>query len=682
MRTVSLTVTLGLAIAAVAVATVAPPAGAADLPTVRVSRSGTGGDPNGHSDRPHLSGSGRFVAFDSVASNLVADDTNRAKDAFLFDATTGTTTRVSVGTSGEQANDASTLVSIGFGGRYVAYESLATNLVPSDTNAVSDVFLRDLQDGVTTRVSVASDGTQGDGFSTRPAMSADGRYIAFNSAARNLVSGDTNGAKDVFVRDLVAGTTERVSLSSTGQQGNATSIRPEISADGRYVAFVSDATNLVPNDANGARDVFVHDRETRQTLLVSMSTNATSASHASSRPSISPDGRYVAFQSRSSDLVNEPWNGKMQVYLRDLAQGTTKLISANLDGLPSKSDSSRGVVSDSGLYVAFNSFSADLIPSDTNSQGDAFVRDVQSGTTRRVSVNTTGAGPNGWSYRPEISADGRWVAYRSSASDVVFNDNNGAFDIFLVDTAALGDDTIPPDATVTTPTAGEVLADPATFLGQATDNVAVGGVDVAVKDVATNLWLHPDGSWGRYIRQPATLSSPGASSTDWSFTATLPDGEYALQVIAVDGVGNEDPDRPWVRFAVTSDGAVGSDEQPPDATVTSPTHGEVMSNPVVATGNATDDVAVSAVDASVRDVNAGLWLQADGTWSSSYARLPTELSDPDSPETAWSFTVELPAGDYALAITAVDAAGNTDPDKPWIRFSVTAPPDKKPRGPK
>jgi Tol biopolymer transport system component len=181
-------------------------------------------------------------------------------DVFVHDRVTGQTSRVSVSSSGEQGNGESRFPSLSADGRYVAFESLASNLVPSDTNGTPDVFIHDRVTGQMTRVSVSSSGEEGNGNSSEASVSANGRYVAFHSSASNLVPGDTNGTWDVFVHDRVTGQTSRVSVSSSGEQGNGNSYEANISPDGRYVAFGSAASNLVPGDTNGTPDVFVHDR--------------------------------------------------------------------------------------------------------------------------------------------------------------------------------------------------------------------------------------------------------------------------------------------------------------------------------------------------------------------------------------------------------------------------------------
>src|SRR5437660_5099931 len=252
--------------------------------TVRVSVASDGTEGNDVSLGSALSADGRFVAFDSAATDLVAGDTNLVSDVFVHDRQTGTTERVSVASDGAQGNGSSGLLSFAFppglsaDGRFVAFVSFATNLVAGDTNGATDVFVHDRQTGTTERVSVASDGTQGNAASAGFALSADGRFVAFHSTATNLVAGDTNGATDVFVHDRQTGTTERVSVDSDGTQGNGPSAGAALSADGGLVAFHGTATNLVAGDANGAYDVFVHDRAVSTTTTSTTQPATTSTS--------------------------------------------------------------------------------------------------------------------------------------------------------------------------------------------------------------------------------------------------------------------------------------------------------------------------------------------------------------------------------------------------------------------
>ena len=282
--------------------------GALGQTTERVSVSSSGTQGNKASSYPAISWDGLHVAFESDASNLVLGDAWGFKDAFVHDRLTGNTKLVSKDSSGNQGYGASTTVSVSEDGNYVAFVSYASNLVPDDTNGVSDIFVRDRQASTTERVSVDSSGNEGNGHSQDPSISGDGRYVAFSSYATNLVPGDSNGVQ-IYVHDRQTGATEQVSVDASGNAGNDDSNGPSISGDGRYVAFYSDATDLVPGDTNGRSDVFVHDRQTGTTERVSVDSSGNQGSSHSLSPSISVDGRYVAFHSKASNLVPGDTNG-------------------------------------------------------------------------------------------------------------------------------------------------------------------------------------------------------------------------------------------------------------------------------------------------------------------------------------------------------------------------------------
>jgi Tol biopolymer transport system component len=284
-----------------------------------VSLGPDGVQSNGDSDRQVVSADGRFVAFLSTASNLVPGDTNGEPDVFVHDRRTGSTRRVSVGTGGAQGNSVSDNPAISADGRFVAFASYASNLVRGDGNDDQDVFVRDRQAGTTARVSLGPGGAQGDFYSDNPALSANGRFVAFESGASNLVPGDSNGVLDVFVRDRQTGTTRRVSLGAAGAQGDEFSFGPAISADGRFVAFASVATNLVPGDTNGEADVFVRDRKAGTTRRVSFGLGSAQGNGESYAPALSADGRLVAFLSRATNLVPGDTNGVQDVFVRSLA---------------------------------------------------------------------------------------------------------------------------------------------------------------------------------------------------------------------------------------------------------------------------------------------------------------------------------------------------------------------------
>lgn len=382
------------------------------------------GQPAADASNPTISATGRYVAFTSI-STLDPGDTNGAHDIFVRDTASATTTRVSVSTAGTLANASSLLAAISANGRYVAFESLGTNLVTGDTNNNMDIFVRDTVAGTTTRVSVATAGTQGNLSSYEPAISADGRYVAFSSYSSNLVPSDTNGKEDVFVRDTVAGTTTRVSVGSGGTQSNDFSEFAAISADGRYVGFMSAATTLVTGDTNGVEDVFVRDSVAGTTTRVSVGPGGVEGNGGSQTSRLasafSADGRYVAFASGASNLVAGDTNGMFDVFVRDTVAGTTTRVS--VDGASNEivGESARPSISADGRFVAFQ-YSTDLVPGHQNDPTVVFVRDIVAGTTTKVSVDTTGQDANGASYWPTISADGRYVGFLTEATNLVPGD--------------------------------------------------------------------------------------------------------------------------------------------------------------------------------------------------------------------------------------------------------------------
>jgi len=399
--------------------------------TIRVSvaSDGTGGNTGG--EFASVSADGRYVAFLSGATNLVPDDTNGVDDVFVHDSQTGQTGRVSIGNAGEQANNFSLYLAISGDGRYVAFESEATNLVSEDTNNYRDVFVHDRETGQTERVSVDNDGNEGNDASWNPSISADGRYVAFESWATNLAPSDTNGEYDVFVHDRETGQTERVSVDDAGNQGNNSSGEPSISGDGRYVAFWSWASNLVPGDTNGTYDVFVHDRETGQTKRVSVDSTGNQGNYGSSSPSISADGRYVAFVSQAYNLVPDDTNASYDVFVHEPQTGETERVSVDPAGNQGNHDSGIPSISADGRYVAFQSCSSDLVPDDTNDLCDVFIHDRQTGQTERVSLDSAGRQGNGNSGDPSMNGDGRYVAFSSEATDLVSEDTNNCRDVFV-----------------------------------------------------------------------------------------------------------------------------------------------------------------------------------------------------------------------------------------------------------
>jgi Tol biopolymer transport system component len=348
------------------------------------------------------------------------------------------TERVSVDSSGIQGNHDSAQTAISSDGRFVVFDSRSSNLVPGDTNGVDDIFVHDRQTGQTTRVSVDSGGLQGNDYTDLPCISSDGRFVAFESHASNLVVGDTNARGDVFVHDRQTGVTTRVSMESRGLQGNDNSGGPSISSDGRFVAFMSFATNLVPGDTNAAPDIFVHDRQTGQTTRVSVDSGGFQCHGESFRPSISWDGRFIAFVSEASDLVPGDTNNHRDIIVHNRLTSQTTRVSVDSGGHQSDGGSWKPRISSDGRYVAFASFASNLVPGDTNGVADVFAHDRLTGQTTLVSVDTGGFQGNDASGESSISSDGRFVAYESRASNLVPGDTNGRMDVFVHDRGSQG----------------------------------------------------------------------------------------------------------------------------------------------------------------------------------------------------------------------------------------------------
>jgi Tol biopolymer transport system component len=414
--------------------------GTATGATTRVSVIGSGAQANGNSAYASLSASAAQVAFHSYATNLVSGDSNGQLDVFVRDLATITTTRVSRATGGAQAvGGASFNPRLSGDGRYVAFESLASNLVLTDTNSARDIFVHDRQMGTTTRVSVGPGGAQANGLSgfglggNGLAISGDGSLVAFQSEASNLVITDTNSARDIFVHDLGSGTTTRVSVGPGGAQANGVSLWPALSDDGRYVAFYSSASNLVTGDTNGAVDIFVHDRQTGATTRVSVGIGGAQPNGNSRSPAISADGRYVAYTSGATNLAANDTNAADDIFVYDRQTGATTRISNAPGAVPSNGYSDLAALSADGRYVVFKSTASNLVAGDNNGAWDIFVHDRQTGATTRVSVGPGGAQANSDSNTPALSADGRYAAFESSANNLVVGDTNNASDVFVHD---------------------------------------------------------------------------------------------------------------------------------------------------------------------------------------------------------------------------------------------------------
>jgi len=416
-----------------------------------------------------ISGNGRYVVFTSFASNIVPGDRDNGPDVFVRDLRTGVTTIASVSSSGQQQRwaDLKTAmiveVAISRDGRYVAFDSNSTTLVPGDTNVAPDVFLHDMKTATTTRVDVSSSGQQASaGSAVGLSMSADGRYVAFASASPDLVGGDSNGVTDVFVRDVSNQTTIRASVATSGAEGDdASGTSLSLSPTGRWLAFASDATNLVVGDTNSQRDVFVRDLPRHTTERISMRPDgsevpALGGNSELSRgfgSSMSADGRYVVFNSNSMFLIpNDSNHQSSDWFVRDRVAGRTMRVSVASDGtdraIPSTANAA---ITPDGRFVVFRT-AENLVPADNGvcpdslggeTDNDVYVHDMRTGATDLISQSSGGAHgsvsaldtPDGCqdSGGASISDDGRLVVFTSTASNLVPSDTNRIEDVFLRD---------------------------------------------------------------------------------------------------------------------------------------------------------------------------------------------------------------------------------------------------------
>jgi len=416
--------------------------GAADAAVVteRISVTEYGGMPNGASWGVSMSSDARYVSFYSGAGNLVSGDDNSSHDIFVRDRLFGTIELISRSSVGELGNNHSLYPDISEDGRYVAFCSMADNLVADDENGFMDVFVRDLDTDLTLLVSRSPTGPANE-KSPWCSISANGQYVAFQSEATNLIEGETYGWPGVYLADLSTPTVSvtAVSISYEGDSPNGSSVTPYVSADGSYVVFRSLASDLVSGDTNGVSDVFLRDVVTPTTVRVSVAdlTGAEGNGATTGQPAVTPDGRYVVFASYADNLVAGDTNGTCDVFLRDLTLGRTELISVSSAGIQGNGNSGGEPlmlrVSADGRYVVFSSLASNLVDNDTNGWWDVFVRDRTAETTTRVSVSTTGeeANRNSGLYSLDVTPDGATVAFDSGADNLVMIDTNGGPDVFV-----------------------------------------------------------------------------------------------------------------------------------------------------------------------------------------------------------------------------------------------------------
>ncbi|MEM9774907.1 MAG: hypothetical protein AAF902_10020 [Chloroflexota bacterium] len=401
---------------------------------ISVSSNGVGA--NGASDwMTSISANGRFIVFGSAASNLVDNDTNSVNDVFVHDQQTGEVYQVSLAFDGSQANAKSFPSSITADGSMITFFSMASNLVEGDLNDFGDVFVFDQQTRKITLVSFAHNNSMSNEHSIESSISSDGRFIAFSSSASNLTQNDNNEVADLFLHDLQTSETILISKAFDGFQADQPSGSPAISFDGRFIAFISSASNLVRSDTNASGDIFVFNYQENTINRISLSSDGLQGNkHSVSwSPSISENGQFIAFTSTASNLVPDDGNNKGDVFVHHIESGRTTLISIATNGSQGNELSSFPSISGDGRFIVFQSEASNLVPNDTNGFKDIFLHDRQSHTTVRLSIAYDGLEANESSTLPVISQDGKYIAFTSLASNLVNNDLNGYADIFVIE---------------------------------------------------------------------------------------------------------------------------------------------------------------------------------------------------------------------------------------------------------
>jgi hypothetical protein len=500
--------------------------------TERVSVDSFGVQGNYRSFAPSISADGRFVAFSSGASNLVEQDNNGKYDVFVHDRDNGVTERISVDNQGVEGNSQSIYPQISASGRFVAFHSDASNLVTNDQNGKYDVFVHDRLNGTTELVSKDSSGVHGNLSSLSASISTDGRYVAFYSEADNLVGNDGNSAGDIFVRDRISGITERVNVDSFGVEANSWSSNElSISGDGRFVAFFSNASNLVFHDTNDTGDVFVYDRWNAITERVSIDSSGVEGNSLSSAPRISEDGSIVVFHSTATNLVNGDNNQNSDVFVHDLMTGITRRVSEDIFGEGGNSNSFKPSISADGRFVGFHSVATNLVEGDANEVTDVFLHDLWNVVTERVSLNDYEEEGNHWSHGSSISADGRYVTYVSSATNLVSTDTNGHRDVFVHD--RLAPFLPPPQA----PTASELLFDLAGQIELINLKVGISNsldakldaIDNALNDLNTNNDVAACNALNAFIN--SVLAQSGTQIAEGDAAALIEDAMVIVELL-------------------------------------------------------------------------------------------------------------------------------------------------------
>jgi Calx-beta domain/WD40-like Beta Propeller Repeat len=651
------------------------------------------------SEDPVVSANGRFVAFESFAFNLVPLGPNSRKNIYRRDLQTGVTTLVSANLAGtDGGNGDSQNPAISADGRFIVFESRANNLVANDTNTWTDIFVRDMQTGITSLVSVNTAGTgSGNEESIKPTISANGQVIVFQSISSNLSTIDTNNKLDVFARDLQTGTTHVVSCNvgctASGNNHSLTANVPKdkapranISNDGRIVVFESSATDLVTTAMTGGlTEVFAHDLQTRTTTLLSVNMQGT-MSVGGQVPVISGDGRYAVFQSSAPNITPNDSGFGLDLFRRDLQTGSTEMVSTTISNTGSNGPSNLGyfpVVSTDGRYITFQSNAQGYVANDSNNGYDAFRRDMQTGTTVLISgITTGGTGVGNNALGAVMSSDGRYIAFLADGSGYASTtDTNNRTDVYLRDVNA-GTTTL-----VTTNSAGDAAAN----FGGDYPVISADGRFVFFESSATD--MVPNTVVGVNIfgvanqgRVQFSLTGLTISETDSTATFAItrtgnPSGALTVQYATSNGTAKAGADYSAAAGSVVfADGETTKDIVVPLINDTTDEFNETMLLTVSdfnATGESagslsasiltiTDDdppPAISISDATVVEGNTGLVSGSVNLTLSGVSGKPITVSLTQSPGTATQ------SEDYSFVTTqATISAGSTSQQ---VFFSVT-----------
>ncbi len=382
--------------------------------TELVSVNSNGVKGNAASSMNAMTPDGRFVVFSAYATNLVSSDTNSAEDVFVHDRVTGQTWRASVGNLGQEGNHGGAGASISVDGRYVAFSSSSDNLWPGDTNGASDVFVYDHTSGTSNCISVNSLGVAASGGSADAHLSGDGRAMAFWTISTEILGGCGLPTGNGIICNLTLGTYECLGVTPSGAASNFGAYPWGLSADGRFVVFTSDASNLVVGDTNGVGDAFVRDRLLAVTLRVSLASTGAQANAATDQASISANGRFVAFESSASNLVPNDGPG-WDIFVRDTQAQTTTLVSQGPNGEHGNSVSLGASISADGTVIGFDSDASNFVPNDLNGNSpNVFVRACPPSAPFEYCV----AKPNSLSCRPSITFNGSPSASVGSGFDI------------------------------------------------------------------------------------------------------------------------------------------------------------------------------------------------------------------------------------------------------------------------